>query len=129
MKALDTNIIIRFITKDDEQQSRIAAGYLIEEVFISHSVLIETEWVLRAAFEWNRTRVNGALRALLRIGTVSVERPEMLAWALDQHERGADWADMLHLIAARHHQAFVTFDQGLARRVGRDAPVEVELLK
>lgn len=129
MKAVDTNVLVRLLTQDDPAQGAIARERLSEPTFLPETVLIETEWVLRGRLGWSRTEVNRALRGLLALATTSVERPEMLAWALDRHERGADWADMLHLIAARHQQAFVTFDQALARRASEDAPVPVELLK
>jgi predicted nucleic-acid-binding protein len=127
VKAVDTNVVARFIMGDDPIQSPQAAECIARGVFVSEGVLMETEWVLRAVAGWDRMRVNEALATLLALENVAVARPGDLAWALDRHRDGADWADMLHLIATRGYDAFVTFEKNL--REGSQPPVPVEHLK
>lgn len=127
MKAVDTNVVARFILQDDPVQSQQAVECIAQGVFVSESVLMETEWVLRSVALWKRARVNDALSIFLAVESVAVARPADLAWALDRHRGGADWADMLHLIAVRGHDAFLTFEKNL--RAGKDAPVPVEVLR
>lgn len=129
MRAVDTNVVARFIMRDDPVQSRQAVECIAGGVFVSEGVLMETEWVLRSVARWERMKVNDALSTFLAVEAVAVARPDDLAWALDRHRRGGDWADMLHLIAARGHDAFVTFDTTLADRAGSEPPLPVELLK
>lgn len=129
MKAVDTNVVARFIMQDDPVQSQQAAECVAQGVFVSESVLMETEWVLRSVTLWERMRINDALSTFLAVEAVAVARPADLAWALDRHRDGADWADMLHLIAARGHDAFVSFDRKLPKRVGSEPPVPVQVLK
>lgn len=127
MKAIDTNVVVRFILRDEPLQSATAAACIAGGVFVSHGVLMEAEWVLRHV-GWKRPRVNSALASFLAIEQVSVAQPDQIEWALARHLEGADWADMLHLIAARGHDVFTTFDVQLAKRAGADAPVPVAIL-
>src|ERR1043165_4703700 len=128
MIAIDTNVVVRFFTRDESAQSTLADECIAKGVFVSDSVLMETEWVLRKAFGWQRARINHALRKFLAIKQVSVAQPDYLLWALDRHHEGADLADMIHLIAARGQSGFATFDRELARMAVEDIPVSVRLL-
>ena len=128
MKAVDTNVILRFLTADDPRQTAAATKCIRAGVFVSHSVLIETEWVLRSGYGWTAGRINAELTDLLAMQCVEVDRIDALHWALERHLHGADWADMLHLIAAHGHDAFVTFDAKLAKRA-RDAPLPITVLR
>jgi len=128
MKAIDTNIILRFLTLDDARQAAVATKSIRAGVFVSHGVLIETEWVLRSGYGWAPERINAELTDLLAMECVEVNQVDALHWALERHLLGADWADMLHLIAAQGHDAFVTFDAKLAKRAG-DAPLPIIVLR
>jgi predicted nucleic-acid-binding protein len=129
MKAVDTNVLLRFLTVDDDLQSSAAAECLATGVFVPHSVLIETEWVLRSGYGWDAKRINSELTDLIAMQCIEVDQVDALQWALDRHREGADWADMLHLVASRGHTAFSTFDRSLAREAGTEPPLPVELLK
>lgn len=129
MKAVDTNVLLRFLAVDDDRQYALATECLSAGVFVPHGVLMETEWVLRSGYGWDAERINDELRDLLAMECVEVDQVEALHWALDQHRQGADWADMLHLIASIGHTAFSTFDRALAKRAGDRPPVTVELLR
>lgn len=127
MKAVDTNVILRFLTLDDPHQAALATECIRNGVYISHGVLMETEWALRSGYGWSAGRINGELTDLIAMDCVAVDRVDALRWALDRHRAGADWADMLHVIAAAGHDAFLTFEKNL--REGPDSPVPVERLK
>jgi predicted nucleic-acid-binding protein len=129
MKAIDSNVVLRFLTVDDHQQAMAATTCIRAGVFVPHSVLIETEWVLRSAYGWAAPRINAEFTDLLAMACVEVDRIDALHWALDRHRDGADWADMLHLIASAGQDAFSTFDQRLPKEAGSEPPVPVELLK
>jgi predicted nucleic-acid-binding protein len=129
MKAVDTNVIVRFLTVDDPRQSAAATECIGAGIFVPHSVLIETEWVLRSGYGWESARINSELTDLVAMQCVEVEQVDAIHWALDRHREGADWADMLHLIASTGHRAFSTFDRGLPAAAGSKPPLPVELLK
>ena len=130
MIAADTNVIVRFIARDDTRQAAIAGALISERgVYVSNGVMMETEWVLRSSFGWSRERVSDALGKLLSLPTVAVDDPGAIGWALTRHAAGADLADMLHLVAARKTEGFATFDGALAADAGWDAPVGVETLR
>lgn len=129
MKAVDTNILVRLIAEDDEQQHGLALRAVGAGIFASSGVLIETEWVLRSGYGWLPPRIAAAIRELLKTGKVSVADPEALQWAIDRYAAGADWADMLHLIDSRRSEAFLTFDRALARAAGETPPVPVQVLR
>lgn len=129
MRAIDTNVVLRFLTWDDEAQSGVAARCIEDGVFVPHSVLLETEWGLRSGYGWDRQRIGRAFNDFLAIDSVEADQIDALRWALDRFSGGADWADMLHLIASSGHSAFATFDRPLRKQAGGNAPIAIETLK
>jgi predicted nucleic-acid-binding protein len=119
MIALDTNIIVRLLTRDDRSQAKRAAE-LIENnrVYVSKTVLLETEWVLRYTYHYDSPAINGALRAFAGLSEVELEEPHAVSAALDWHAKGMDFADALHLSSVDPPTRFVTFDRKLARVAG-----------
>jgi predicted nucleic-acid-binding protein len=116
MLALDTNIVVRFLTRDDAVQSPKAYRLITSgPTFVADTVLLETEWVLRSLYGFGPARIAYALRDLVSIDGVTVERPDRIAAALDYADAGLDFADALHLARAAHCEAFVTFDKSLVR--------------
>ncbi|MEH3101765.1 type II toxin-antitoxin system VapC family toxin [Sphingomonas adhaesiva] len=128
MKAVDTNILARIILQDDARQTAIAADILRHPVWISLSVWTELGWLLFKRLKLQRDVVAEALSTLLMMETVRVADAAGLSWAIERFRSGADWADMVHLIAARGAaDTFVTFDAGVAPAAS-GAPVSVETL-
>ncbi|HEB63330.1 MAG TPA: type II toxin-antitoxin system VapC family toxin, partial [Gammaproteobacteria bacterium] len=71
MIAVDTNIIIRFLTRDDEKQYKKAFSiFNTQEVFISDTVILETEWVLRYAYEFSPEEICNALVKLFGLRNI-----------------------------------------------------------
>ena len=125
MRALDTNVVVRYLTGDHrEQASRARAVIDGGPVFVSTTVLLECGWVLRSAYGFGGEEVAAALRAFAGLPTVSVEGPAMLAEALDRAAAGMDLADALHLGAAARCEAMLTFDRRFVE-AARGTPVEV----
>ncbi|GAW40559.1 tRNA(fMet)-specific endonuclease VapC [Brevundimonas sp. SH203] len=127
MRAIDTNVVVRFLTGDDPVQAQasravIAAG----DIFIATTVLLETEWVLRSGYGFEASRIGAAMRALAGLAGVTVEEPMVLARALDWHEAGMDFADALHLSKTTGCEVFLTFDRRLAKAAEALAPIKVE---
>jgi predicted nucleic-acid-binding protein len=127
---VDTNLVVRVLTKDDPDQARRAATLLSGgPILVPTTVVLETEWVLRHAYGLGRDTIAGGLRALLGLPEVVAEAPDTLARALAWYDQGVDLADALHLSAARSKGAekFATFDQAF---LGRAASLtEIDLIE
>ncbi|MGE5501803.1 MAG: type II toxin-antitoxin system VapC family toxin [Ignavibacteriales bacterium] len=128
MRAIDTNIVVRFLTNDDKRQAH-AARTAIEggDIFIATTVLLESEWVLRSAYGFDPAQIAAAFRGLAGLPSVSVEDPVLLAQALDRLTEGMDFADALHLAKAEHCDVFLSFDRKLATAAKGRAPIPVEV--
>ena len=112
MRAVDTNIVVRYLTGDEpEQASRARSAIDAGNIFVATTALLESEWVLRSVYGFSAGEVAAALRAFAGLPGVSVENPTRLADALDHVERGMDFADALHLGAAARCEALLTFDR------------------
>jgi predicted nucleic-acid-binding protein len=113
--AVDTNIVVRYLTRDDAEQFAKASALIgSEDVYVCTTVLLETEWVLRRGYRFSRQRVIAALAAFAGLPRVTLEDPALAAKALDWARHGMDFADALHLAKAQSCEAFVSFDQRLA---------------
>ncbi|MBN9405697.1 MAG: type II toxin-antitoxin system VapC family toxin [Burkholderiales bacterium] len=120
--ALDTNVLVRCIVADDPRQTPLAAHLLDHPsgAFIARSVLLETEWVLRAAYRLSRAAIHRSLMAVCGLPQVRLEQPEQLAQALGDFAAGMDFADALHLATAEAASAeFHTFDPRCARAAAK----------
>jgi predicted nucleic-acid-binding protein len=126
MLAVDTNVIVRFLTNDDPQQSPRARRLVGEnDVWISMTVLLETEWVLRSTYRYTPTQIVESLRDFAGLPRVSLENPALVARALDWCVKGMDFADALHLGAADHCAGFVTFDTRFAKAAKKATGINV----
>jgi predicted nucleic acid-binding protein len=116
MLAVDTNLIVRYLTGDHPKQSA-KARVVIDgvDVFVSTTVVLETEWVLRSVYSYDPAQICAALRAFAGLPRVSLEDPALVATALDRAARGLDFADALHLGRAEDCDAFIKFDRRLIK--------------
>ena len=114
MLAVDTNVVVRYLTRDDAEQFAKASALIGgDDVYVCTTVLLDTEWVLRRGYRFSRQRVIAALAAFAGLPRVTLEDPALAATALDWTRHGMDFADALHLAKAQGCEAFVSFDQRL----------------
>lgn len=119
MTAVDTNIIVRLLAHDDQEQFiKSKEIFAKETIFISDTVLLETERVLRFAYQFKPPEICAALEKLLGLPNVKVTQPGSIAHAIEWTRKGLDFADSLHLATSDHlrHERFATFDQRLVTR-------------
>ena len=127
MRAIDTNVVVRFLTNDDKRQAKAArAAIEAGDIYISLMVLLEAEWVLRSAYGFKSVRIAESFRNLAGLPTITVEEPLKLARALDWTRRGMDFADALHLAKAEGCTAFLSFDRNLAKLAKAEGVMPVE---
>ena len=120
MRAVDTNVVVRYLTGDHpEQAARARAAIDGGPVFATTTVMLESEWVLRSVYGFAATEVAAALRSFSGLPNVSVENSILLADALDRAETGMDFADALHLGAAARCEAMLTFDRQFIEMAGK----------
>lgn len=127
MKAIDTNVVVRYLIGDDPRQAAKAKAAVDQgNVFVGTTVLLESDWVLRSVYGLARGEVAAALRAFSGLPGVTVEDPDLLMRALDRTEMGMDFADALHLGAAAHCETMLTFDRGFVRSAKGASPEVTE---
>ena len=132
MAALDTNVLVRYVVRDDNAQMA-AAQRLIEEciaggemLFVPVTVTLELEWVLRASFGFGKDDVMQVLASLFSAAELSFESERALEVALQLYRDGpADFADCLHvaLAAQAGETPLWTFDKRAAKVQGAQAVV------
>lgn len=128
MHAIDTNVLVRFLTGDDPKQAKIARkAFEAGEIHIPVTVMIETEWVLRAGYGISRDMIATGLRAVGGLPNVNLDRPQAVATALDWFEGGMDFGDALHLALSAQCQSFITFDRKLAKLAKARSAIPVVL--
>ena len=127
MRGLDTNVLIRYLLRDDLRQAKaakraieqaIAAG---EPLVISLLVVLETEWVLRGRVRLDKTAILGVFRQLLESREIQFENEDVIEQALYDFENStADFADCLMVAQYRRLgcTTMLTFDVKAARVAG-----------
>ena len=127
MRAIDTNVVVRFLVADDRRQAKRARAALdAGDIFISVTVLLESEWVLRSGYGLAPEPIAAAFRYLAGLPGVTVEGPAQLALALDWMDEGMDFADAMHLAKAEGCDTFLSFDRKLAKVAAGRSPMAVE---
>ncbi|MBM3513298.1 MAG: type II toxin-antitoxin system VapC family toxin [Alphaproteobacteria bacterium] len=117
MRAVDTNVLIRYLTADDSRQSAAARRVIDHEhIFVTITVLIEMEWVLRSVYSFELGEIVSALRTLGGHPLISIEHSDRVWRALEWAEQGLDFADALHLAGAEQCAGFISFDRSLVRK-------------
>src|SRR5690606_312063 len=100
--SVDTNIVVRLLTKDDPAQFELSkAAFEENQVFIPITVILETEWVLRYTYGFSRETIGEALTRLMNLPNVTSSDDAALKLALSWHRQGLDFSDALHLACSR----------------------------
>lgn len=127
MLGLDTNVLVRFLVRDDPRQYSRARRLIEDEVrgggmvFLSQLVLLETEWVLRSRYGYSKDEIMEAIVGMLESADLAIEDEASLEQALFAwRDSRAEFADCL--IGARHRalgcRATATFDARAATLPG-----------
>ena len=111
MIAVDTNVVVRLLTRDDETQYQKSLVLFEEyDVFIPDTILLEIEWVLRYAYDFEADAICEVLSRLFGLPNVHLSNPVLLAQAIKWNSQGMDFADALHLSQCQQCNQFFTFD-------------------
>ena len=127
MAALDTNILVRYLVRDDARQLALAkklisaAVHAGETLYVPVTVMLELEWVLRSGFTLKKDQVILALASLLASAELSFESEAAVEIALALYKNGAaDLSDCVHIALAHAagERPLWTFDRAAAKIAG-----------
>ena len=122
MRAVDTNVLVRLLVRDDQRQLEAAEKFIVKGAWVSHLVLVETLWVLVAVYERSAEQVGSAVEMLLRHAELTLQDAEVVASALARFraQPTLGFSDCLVLEVARKagHLPLGTFDRQLAKLAG-----------
>ena len=127
MRAVDTNVVVRLVARDDAKQVAAAEEYISKGAWVSLLVLQETMWVLERAYALSRGQQAKVVELLMEHQSLILEAPNILQKALEgfRNSSGVGFADCLVLASAQAngHTPLGTFDKKLARMNGVEIPV------
>jgi predicted nucleic-acid-binding protein len=122
MRAVDTNVLVRLITRDDPRQTASAESFIEKGAWISVPALAEATWVLATAYRLGSKDLAMAIEMLLNHRHLVLQEPEVVAGALElfRTKPGLGFSDclMLHLARKAGHLPLGTFDRNLAKVEG-----------
>lgn len=127
MLGVDTNVLVRYLVRDDEAQFEKARKLIKREaaagrgIFVSHLVVLEIEWVLRSRYGLSKDQIVATISSLLDASDVRFEDEPAVEEALFIWKKAtADFADCL--IGAKNRRlgcrATATFDTKAAKLPG-----------
>ncbi len=131
MIAIDTSILARYVLRDSPSEHQAAVQFLsANRCSVSWTVLVELGWVLERSVGLPRNEVIDGIWGIANMEQVSVPDEGKLDWALERFAQGADFADMIHLVAAQGGSVeFATLDKRMERQAGPDTPIAVRTLQ
>jgi len=119
MFAIDTNVLVRLVARDDADQVKAAEPFVGKGAWISHLVLAETLWVLDSVYDLSHSQIATAVDMLLKHQDVTLQDADVVASALLIYRSwpAIDFSDCLVLEIARKagHLPVGTFDRHFAK--------------
>jgi predicted nucleic-acid-binding protein len=122
MRAVDSNVLLRFLMHDDALQAQKAERLIKTGVFAADTVMLEVEWVLRGGFELSREQVGGLLDALVRMPNIDFADRAAIEEAVLLYRKGLDFGDAMHAATSfAHAKNLRTFDKSFVKDAKRAA--------
>src|SRR5450759_2434488 len=122
MRAVDTNVLVRLITRDDSRQAASAESFIDKGAWVSVLALAEATWVLATVYELSSKDLAAAIEMLLNHRDLVLQDAETVAAALKlfRAKPALGFSDCLMLQLARKagHLPLGTFDRDLAKVEG-----------
>jgi predicted nucleic-acid-binding protein len=126
MIGLDTNVLVRYITQDDDKQSALA-NTLIESLeesspgYVTLVTVVDLSWVLESAYNLTRQQFTDVMQTLMKADTIKLERAAQVGSAIRMYAGSkADFSDCLieRLSANAGCEQTMTFDKAAAKMAG-----------
>jgi len=126
MRSVDTNLLIRLLTRDDAKQTASAEAFISGGAWVSHLVLVEACWVLDSVYQLEGAQIATAVAMLLSHESLTLQEAEVVTAALaDYRKRPAlGFSDCMVLEVARKagHLPLGRFDRALSKLTGATRP-------
>jgi predicted nucleic-acid-binding protein len=124
MRAVDTNVLVRLVTRDNERQVTAANLFIQQGVWVSHLVLAETVCVLNKTYGLSHADIAAAIDLLVNNERVTLQDLDVVINALEHYRRKPrmGFSDCLILEIARKagHLPLGTFDRDLGKLEGAE---------
>jgi predicted nucleic-acid-binding protein len=122
MRAVDTNVLVRLMTRDEAQQAEIADSFIENGAWVSILVLAEATWVFEAVYRRSAAEVAAAVQMLIDHKDLTLQDSDVAvaALALFRSRPALGFSDCLifHIARKEGHLPLGTFDRALARVEG-----------
>jgi predicted nucleic-acid-binding protein len=122
MRAVDTNVLVRLVARDDPKQVSAAESFVAHGAWVSHVVLAEAVWVLTSVYQLEAPTIATAVEMLLNHHDLTIQDSDAVAAAVEQYRAkpAASFSDCLVLEVARKagHLPLGTFDRHLGKLDG-----------
>ncbi|MGE0393259.1 MAG: PIN domain-containing protein [Vicinamibacterales bacterium] len=126
MRAVDTNVLVRLITRDDAKQVAAAETFVARGAWVPHLAVLELTWVLESVYGREPAAIATAVEMLLNHSQLTVQDEDVVAAAVAQFRRHArvGFSDCLMVEVARKagHTPLGTFDRALGKVEGALRP-------
>ncbi len=124
MHAIDTNVLLRLIARDDVAQTKSAQAFIENGAWVSTLALAEAAWVLKSVYARSPGELADIIDGLLKHESIAVQEADAVAAALERFRAkpSIGFADFLILEVARKagHLPLGTFDRALSRLEGAE---------
>jgi predicted nucleic-acid-binding protein len=124
MRAVDTNVLVRLITRDHPKQVAVAEAFAAKGAWVSLLALAEATWVLSAVYELRASEIATAIDMLLVHKDLTLQESDVVSAALEHFRKkpALGFSDCLLLEVARKagHLPLGTFDRGLGKLHGAE---------
>ena len=122
MRAVDTNMLVRLVTRDDPKQVAAAEAFVATGAWVPHLAVAEATWVLASVYDRDPEQIANAIDMLLAHEQLTLQDEEVVAAAVAQYKRRpkVGFSDCLMLEVARKsgHTPLGTFDREFAKTEG-----------
>ena len=119
VRAVDTNVLVRLVTRDDAKQVAAAEAFVARGAWVPHLVLAEATWVLTSVYDRGPAEIATAVEMLLNHQHLTLQDSEAVAAAVEGFRRrpALGFSDCLVLEVARKagHTPLSTFDRDLGK--------------
>ena len=125
MRAVDTNVLLRLLTRDDPEQGAAGEEFVRPGAWVSHVVLAEVAWALESVYAVEAREIADTVEMLLEHESVAIQDPDVVRAAVASFRArpAVEFPDHLILEIARKagHLPLGTFDRGLGKVAGASA--------
>ena len=119
MRAVDTNVLVRLVTRDDARQLAAAEAFVANGAWVPHLALVEATWVLSSVYKRAPQAIAAAVKMLLNHHQLTLQDADAVSAAVAQYRRrpAVGFSDCLMVEVTRKagHGPLGTFDRHLAR--------------